>query len=275
MKRYQTGAIQRYYIIVRMHHLLISQEPDLRLNELLQIESFVPAATEVRPADQSFYSASQIMVDALSSASASSSSSIPEIASTSNTISRDIYPSPLTNILDCPTHIPKLYFRIRIIISNLWNEFICNYDPYMENHWSRSVSTASSTSSDIDYCGDGKPKYYISTIFAVLLISCVTIITDFFKGYYATRSNPLIKIKFLTNLIKREVRKRNITWSRIGQAISASFNPIQLIKMGFAWIWWVIITVSLMWPYWAYREFIAFRCCCFMGMIMLSYSFVH
>lgn len=256
-----------------MHHLLLSQEPDLRLNELLQIESFVPAVTEVvgRSVDQSFLSAPQTNAGTASAASTSSITSIPSSSTAASaTTSRNIYPSPLTHILDCPTYIPQLYFRIRIIISNLWNEFICNYDPYMEFHQPGSASATSSTSSGIDYCGDGKPKYYISTIFAVLLISFVTIVTDFFKGYHATRSHPLIKIKFLTNLIKRETRKRNITWTCIGQAISASLNPIQIIKMGFAWIWWAIITIGLMWPYWAYREFIAFRCCCFMGMTFLG-----
>lgn len=247
-----------------MHHLLLSEEPDLRLNDLLQIESFVPAATaDVRDIDQGSLRAIEDDVDA-----GSENRNTTELTSAtpSSSNQRNVLLSPLANILDCPTYIPQLYFRIRIILSNLWNEFICNYDPSMVCHQSMVNSgSPSSPSNGTDLCSDIKPKHYVSTIFASLLISFVTIIADFFKGYHATQSNPLIKMKFLMNLVKREIRKRNLSWAYIWQAISRSFNPVQMMKTALAWTWWALVTISLMWPYWAYREFVAFRCCAFLG----------
>lgn len=224
-----------------MHHLLLSEEPDLRLNELLQIESFVPAS-----------------IGSCESQSGETSSA--------DTLKYDLVPSPLANIIDCPVYIPQLYNRMRIVLSNLWNEFLCNYDPCMKLQQCGSGSIGSSSSSDVTICGNIRPKYFITTLFAALVISFVTVVGDFIQGYHATRSNPLIKIKFLNNLIKRELRKRDITWTCIGEAITTSLNPIQMTKMTIAWMWWALATISLMWPYWAYKECVAFRCCCFLGL---------
>lgn len=223
----------------------------MRLNELLQIESFLPATSETRDTDRGFLQGPSLTI-----ATGASGAQAPKL---------EVYPSPLTNILDCPVYIPQLYFRLRILLSNLWNEFICNYDPSMAGH---RFETPSPTSSESSYNDDPKQELQISSLtqlMAVLLISFVAIVTDFFKGYYATKSHPLIKIRFLSNLVKREVRKRNITCGSVWRAFSNSLNPVQIVKLCFTWTWWAIITVSLMWPYWAYREVVAFRCCYFLG----------
>lgn len=250
-----------------MHHLLLSEEPDLRLNELLQIESFITAETaDVRPIDADYVSS--VNGDAHAGSVSGDTCDPVSVATTSSPTSQqpNVHPSPLANILDCPTYIPQLYFRIRIVVSNLWNEFICNYDPSME--CGPSITDAgSSSSNDPDSCSNVRPTYSISTLMAAILISFVTVIADFFNGYHATQSHPLIKVKFFTNLVKREIRKRAFSWSTLWQAAVTTLNPAHILRMSVAWVWWTFVTICVLWPYWAYRELVAFRCCAFLGKI--------
>lgn len=227
-----------------MHPLLLSEEPDLRLSDLLLIDS---------------------------SASVSGSSS-PQDPREIVRLERLIPKSPLTDILNYPVYIPQLYFRLQVGLSNFWNELLCKYDPYVGNLHAVSHSTIGSgpsTSDDLALEEDGKRHCQISTLsqlFAVVIISFVTILTDFTKGFHATQNHPLIKLRFLNNLIKREIRKRSLTWYCFGRSILTSLNPISVARTFFTWIWWLTVAVTLMWPYFLYRECKAFRCCFFLGM---------
>ena len=225
---------------MRIHHLLLAEEPDLRLNELLLIESFAPAASE----------ADAVRRDESETA-------------LSENIDQQIRRSPLIKILDSPKYIPQLYSRVWILVSNKWNEFISNYDQSMKQ--SSITNLEPSTLSFDEDSREVTPINSLSQLLAVLIISTVTIARDFIKGFNATKSHPLMKIKFLNNLIKREIRKRNITMACLNQAIWASMDPIRNIQTIIAWIWWVTVTTSLMWPYFLYREFKAFKCCFFLG----------
>lgn len=192
-----------------MHHLLISEEPELRLSDLLSIESTSAASTSNGRCD-------------------------PDI-------DRQIPKSPLTDIIQYPVYIPQLYSRIQIAVTNTWNEFKSKYDPFIgKSNRNTSTASAPTTSAEFATLHDPKPirndnlTLAIETLpqlFASLLISYVNIANDFYKGFYATRHHPMIKMKFLNSLINREVQRRNISWDVIWHAMYTTLNPIRITKV--------------------------------------------
>lgn len=210
--------IEEYYVVVRMHHLLISEEPNLRLSDLLEIDSTnaVSVLNGRGELDQD----------------------------------RQIPKSPLTDILQGPVYIPQLFSRLQIGLTNAWNEFKSKYDPYV----GKPSSTASTLSSATTATGAGTPVPTSSTsylphddskmadietvpietlpqLFASLAISYMTIASDFYRGFYATRHHPMIKIKFLNGLINREIKKRNISWEVLWNSTCTTLNPIRIVKV--------------------------------------------
>lgn len=136
-----------------------------------------------------------------------------------------------------------------VAVSNRWNEFIYRYDPL--------------ESAD----GDKKNINSIFQLLSVLLIITVTVGSDFFKGYNATKNTISIKWIFFKNLVQREVKRRNLTWNIVWKSICNSIDPFTLVKSIFFFIWWILISFIFMWPYILYREILAIRCCWFLGHI--------
>lgn len=173
--------------------------------------------------------------------------------------------SPLIGILKQPVYIPQLVMRFQIALSNSWNEFKSKYDPYVGKR--QDVRQSSDASDQFRY-----PKQTIETIlsietlpqlFAALLVSYVSIANDFYKGFYATKHQPIVKFKFLNSLINREVKKRNISWDVTWHALCTTLSPIQIVKYAFEWMCWLCVTTSILSPQLLYRELQAFRYCFF------------
>lgn len=192
-----------------MHHLLISEEPNLRLSDLLDIDSTTAASI--------LNGRGELDHD------------------------RQLSKSPLTDILQYPVYIPQLYSRIQIGLTNAWNEFKSKYDPYigkpMKTMGVRDAA-APATSTDFPSFDDTKlptretlPIETLPQLFASLIISYVSIANDFYKGFYATKHHPMIKIKFLNSLINREIKKRNISWEVIWHSMWTTLNPIRMTKV--------------------------------------------
>lgn len=222
---------QQYYVIVRIHHLLLSEESELRLSDLLSVQS-IDTLTTTSPSD----------IEA------------PELNET-------IPKSPLMNIVSYPVYIPQLILRLQVTLSNYWNEFLSKYDPYVG---------CIATVSDNDPLKDEPrtDKIQLTTLLqlmAILLISMVTIATDFCKGFYAIKHHPLIKLKFLRNLVKREIRKRSITWTCCYNAVTTSLSPFSVAKVTIDIICSMCVTIAIRWPHLLYREYKAFCCCFFQG----------
>lgn len=129
----------------------------------------------------------------------------------------------------------------------------------------------SSAATDCDESPKDEPhtdKIQLSSLpqlLAILLISSVTVAIDFWKGFYAIKHHPLIKLKFLRNLVKREIRKRRLTWQSCYNAITTSLNPIHVSKATIECIGSMCVTMAISWPHLLYREYKAFRCCFFQG----------
>lgn len=205
----RTSVTDHYYVVVRMHHLLISEEPNLRLSDLLDIDT-ISNATSVL--------GSRVGLDN----------------------DRQIQKSPLMDIWQYPVYIPQLFSRLQIGLTNAWNEFKSKYDPYVGKSANSTDDTAASaaptTSTSYPPPDERKapetlPIETLPQLFASLLISYITIANDFYKGFYATKHHPIIKIKFLNGLINREIKKRNISWDVIWHAIWTTLNPIRMTKV--------------------------------------------
>lgn len=134
-----------------------------------------------------------------------------------------------------------------VAISNRWNEFIYRYDP---------LESADGVKKNINS---------IFQLLSVLFIINVTVASDFCKGYNATKNTISIKWKFFKNLVQREVKRRNLTWSIVWKSICNSFDPLTIVRTFLFFIWWILISFILMWPYILFRELEAIRCCLFLG----------
>lgn len=85
-------STEKYYMFVRVHHLILAEEPDLRLSDFL--------LTASHP-----------------------TTSIPLIESTNFYDTSE----PFSNSIPTFVHIPKLYNEIELIICNRWNELLNRY----------------------------------------------------------------------------------------------------------------------------------------------------
>nr|XP_049694565.1 uncharacterized protein LOC110383941 [Helicoverpa armigera]XP_049694566.1 uncharacterized protein LOC110383941 [Helicoverpa armigera] len=83
----------KYYILVRVHHLLLSGKKSLNIGDLLLME-------QLSPSDR---------------------------ISTSQT--EYTKKSPLTQLFPTPSAIPELWGKLNENLSNAWNEFVSEYDP--------------------------------------------------------------------------------------------------------------------------------------------------
>lgn len=221
-----------------MHHLLLSEEPNLRLSDLISIDSTTTTSV--------LNGRGELDMD------------------------RKLPKSPLTDILKYPIYIPQLYMRLQIGLTNAWNEFKSKYDPYVGRiPFKPDIPQISMNSGDDD---DTKfpfpetlPIETLTQLSAAMIVSYITISIDFYRGFYAVKHHPMIKFKFLNSLINREIKKRNISWEIISNAMGSTFNPIQMTKRAFEWICWTGITISILLPHLLIRELQAFRYCFFQG----------
>lgn len=201
-----------------MHPLLISEQPNLRLTDLLAIESTTTNALILN-----------------GRAECDNDKQIPK--------------SPLMDIMQYPVYIPQLFMRIQIGLTNAWNEFKSKYDPYVGKLSIQVVTSmpTTSTTSNVHPAIDDRKLPSNDTIaietmpqlFASLVISYVTIASDFYKGFYATKHHPMIKLKFLNSLINREVKNRNISWDVLFNVMCTTLNPIRIAK-----VWKIVLSIG-------------------------------
>lgn len=148
----------------------------------------------------------------------------------------------LQNLLVPPTYIPKLYNSIMGSICNLWNEFIYNYDPLESKNCRKNISTYPNQN-----CG-------IMQLFAIILISSITIVLDFYKGYHAVKTEPMMKVNFLKSLIQREITKRHLSTYYVGNAILFTMHPMNLGKNIISIAWWLCKFGTIRFPYELIKE---------------------
>ncbi|KAF9800487.1 hypothetical protein SFRURICE_013039 [Spodoptera frugiperda] len=87
------SAEPKYYILVRVHHLLLSGKKSLNIGDLLLME-------QINPSDRIIVSPTEYTQQ-----------------------------SPLTQLSPSPSAIPELWGKVNENLSNAWNEFVSEYDP--------------------------------------------------------------------------------------------------------------------------------------------------
>ncbi|XP_052896817.1 uncharacterized protein LOC128303795 isoform X2 [Anopheles moucheti] len=140
------------------------------------------------------------------------------------------------NVLAKPYYIPRLWNYIFSSVHYRWNEFVYQHDPL--------------ESPDIDrkqYTGMGQ-------LLSALCISVVYVCGDFVCSFRSIKGSPLDKIDYLQRLIEREIDKRNLTIRTIWDTFLQSIEPVNLLKEATFLVWKIGATVTLMVPWYAWRE---------------------
>ncbi|XP_035909721.1 uncharacterized protein LOC118511105 [Anopheles stephensi] len=142
----------------------------------------------------------------------------------------------MDNVLAKPYYIPRLWNYIISSVHYRWNEFVYQHDPL--------------ESPDIDrkqYTGMGQ-------LLSALCISVVYVCGDFVCSFRSIKGSPLDKIDYLQRLIEREIDKRNLTLRTIWDTFLQSIEPVNLLKEATFFAWKIVATVTLMVPWYAWRE---------------------
>uniref|UniRef100_A0A1S4H410 Uncharacterized protein n=1 Tax=Anopheles gambiae TaxID=7165 RepID=A0A1S4H410_ANOGA len=140
------------------------------------------------------------------------------------------------NVLAKPYYIPRLWNYIFSTIHYRWNEFVYQHDPL--------------ESPDIDrkqYTGMGQ-------LLSALFISIVYVCGDFVCSFRSIKGSPLDKIDYLQRLIEREIDKRNLTIRTIWDTFRQSIEPVNLVKEVTFFIWKTFATITLMVPWYGWKE---------------------
>uniref|UniRef100_A0A1L8DA55 Putative conserved plasma membrane protein n=1 Tax=Nyssomyia neivai TaxID=330878 RepID=A0A1L8DA55_9DIPT len=205
-----TPTMDHYYILLRFHHLLLSDMPNIRICDLLLVESGKPA-TLAEKEDE------------------------------------DLQDLPFSNLIATPTSILELYSRITVAITNRWNEFIYRHDPL--------------ESPD----GFKARVRELPQLLSLLLIAGVCVLSDFWRGYHAIREHPSEKLKFFMSLVRREVRRRNLSWDIVGDCVLDAVDPIAITRRTVRGFFWLVGQAIVIIPFAIIRECMAIRCCLFLG----------
>lgn len=88
-------------MLFRMHHLILAEEQDLRLSDLLLVDSF-PTSTSIH------------------------------LNESSEAIFNDSS-DPFNNLIPTAVHIPQLYNELTLVICNKWNELLNNYNRFEDD----------------------------------------------------------------------------------------------------------------------------------------------
>ncbi|XP_058819675.1 uncharacterized protein LOC131682304 [Topomyia yanbarensis] len=192
-----------YYLLYRIHHLLLEEQNSLRISDLLLID--------------------------VQNGSEMNGGTISECTSI------------FANLMEGPVFIPRLWGDLCTTISNRWNEFVYQHDPL--------------ESPDIER----KHIAGIQQLISVVLIGAVNVVSDFWKVFWKISDSPLMKIDFLKSLIDREIQRRNLNLGTIWNAIVLSLDPINVIKEWIFIMWKIGATLTLMVPWYVFREIEAAR----------------
>ncbi|CAG4991936.1 unnamed protein product [Parnassius apollo] len=147
----------KYYILVRVHHMLLSGTKSINIGDLLLIEQLKP---EERTANYE-----QL--------------------------------SPLNKLFPTPKVLPELLGKLNESLSNVWNEFISEYDPVENPKASKSMPGA----------------FHVA---GLILISAASAFRELRKKKLNDRAEPT----FLTaasffSAVQRELKRRNLTVPRL------------------------------------------------------------
>ncbi|OWR44458.1 uncharacterized protein LOC116766729 [Danaus plexippus] len=158
----------KYYILVRVHHLLLTGKKSLNIGDLLLVEQ-LPESRLVEASNQEH--------------------------------------SPLTNLFPAPSAIPELWEKINETLSNVWNEFISEYDP-----------------TESTQCRKSLPGIF--HVAGMIVISATNAFRDITKKKsFSEDPHPVRTVTAFLNELQRECYKRNLTVPKILVSPAVTFDP--------------------------------------------------
>ncbi|XP_022118554.2 uncharacterized protein LOC110995611 isoform X1 [Pieris rapae] len=148
----------KYYILIRVHHLLLSGKKSLNIGDFLLMEQFPHRCLD-------------------------------RIELCHN--------SPLSKLFPTPSALPELWSKINESLSNIWNEFICEYDPVESPRALKTLPGA----------------FHVA---GLVFISTASALREFSKKRMQDRETPaaMTAAKFLL-AIQRECKRRNLNVPKI------------------------------------------------------------
>ncbi|XP_050343594.1 uncharacterized protein LOC126769097 isoform X2 [Nymphalis io] len=148
----------KYYILVRVHHLLLTGKKSLNIGDFLLVEQ-LPAN---RVIEQKEYHQR----------------------------------SPLAKLFPAPSAIPELWEKVNESLSNIWNEFICEYDP------TESPETLKTLPGVIHVAG-------------MVMMSATNALREVTRKRLIDRDHNPTTVTALLSAIHRECKKRDLTVPKI------------------------------------------------------------
>ncbi|KAF2896582.1 hypothetical protein ILUMI_09594, partial [Ignelater luminosus] len=149
--------------------------------------------------------------------------------------------TPLVGVCKTPQSLPCLKERLQQDLTNLWNEFISNYDPLEQPELLKR--------------SPGVFQYM-----AVVLITSVSIFKEMRKGYPMIKNDIFSKLKYFNATFVRETNRRQVTFSNFLNAVFETLHPINIIKGTINW-WYCGFVFTLKIPLLFYYEIMAFYSC--------------
>ncbi|XP_046962959.1 uncharacterized protein LOC124532230 [Vanessa cardui] len=152
------SAEPKYYILVRVHHLLLTGKKSLNIGDFLLVEQ-LPAN---RVIEQREYHQR----------------------------------SPLAKLFPAPSAIPELWEKVNESLSNIWNEFICEYDP------TESPETLKTLPGVFHVAG-------------MVMMSATNALREVTKKRFIDRDHNPTTVTALLSAVYRECRKRDLTVPKV------------------------------------------------------------
>lgn len=139
-----------------------------------------------------------------------------------------------------PKNIPYLKERFQEDCTNLWNEFVSNYDPLEQPKLLKTTPG-------------------IFQYFAILTITLVSVFKEVKKGYKMVKNDAYSKLKYINATFSKETKRRRVTFWDFLTSIFVTLHPINFIKGTFNWWYWGV-TFTLKLPFLFYQEWSALYC---------------
>lgn len=210
---------EHYYILLKIHHLIIAEEEELHISEMLMLRD-------------------------------NSEKPIIEIGGLTDRLSRS---KSLSYFVRRPEHIEKLVKYLFRVLINFWNKFIYEFESLETPDGTTGVQITNisqllslllivAVNVMINYWKTTKAKRRKASL-----------------RQHKHQSKSEGKVKLLTKLLLKESEKRHLSWAAAKQAIENSLQPANLTKTWAKFLWKTNVKSALSLPYRAYGEVMALR----------------
>ncbi|KAH8328420.1 hypothetical protein KR067_009032, partial [Drosophila pandora] len=218
---------QPYYILIKLHHLIIAEEEDLHVSEMLLLKD---------PQNQQ----KTLM---------SLNDGLGEISNQEQ---------QLSHFVRKPEHISRLINHVVHLVVCRWQQFIYEFE-------SLEGPDGSSSSVPVRNLSQLISLLIIVIVNVVLGYWRSRTLLKKLKRRSGHYRNEMGRIQTIRLLLNREIEDRNLSWMGARSAIYNSLQPTNLAKVWTRFLWRLNLNHFLLLPYHFYCEFLAFGDVLFKG----------